>query len=97
MGRELEGWRVWPGLSQSNSGWNMKFMPGRKSRRTERAQEGSRDPLAIRTGRAGAQNLRLYPPGPGTPERSGASLPCFRLELSSQLEPHTCREQASGT
>lgn len=82
-------------MSQSGSGWNMKFIPGRESRRTERAQEGSRDPLAIRAGRAGAQDLRLYPPGLGTPERPGASLPCFRLELPSQLEPHTCREQAS--
>lgn len=65
------------------------------TRRTERAQEGSRDPLAIRTGRAGAQDLRLFPLGPGTPARPGASLPCFMLELPSQLDPHTYREQAS--
>lgn len=59
----------------------MKFMPGQESRRT---------------GRAGAQDLRLYPPGLGTPERPGASLPCFRLELPSQLEPQTCREQEAS-
>lgn len=28
MGRELLGWRVWPGLSQGDSGWDMVVMPG---------------------------------------------------------------------
>lgn len=35
MERELLGWRVWPGLSQGDSGWDMEVVPGQESKVTK--------------------------------------------------------------
>lgn len=49
MEKEMAGWRVSPGMSQGDGGWDMEVMPGQGSNMTKGVQEGSRDPLARRT------------------------------------------------